>query len=113
MFKERIERLFPFIGGKKKKEFEEPEEWLVTGEVPGHGLVTASPQTPGVQAQLKNGELEKVGEVSVYIDSPQLYLVVKRTAVTAGVVAASAVAGFGIYKTIEYFLKRRRKSHSK
>lgn len=114
MFKDRIERLIPFIGRKKTKGSQEPEEWPVTGEVPSHGLVMTSPKNPGVQARLKNGELEKVGEVSIYINSPQSHLVVKRTAVATGVVAASAVAGFGIYKTIEYFLKRkRRKGHSK
>lgn len=114
MLKERIESLLSFIGSKKSKELEEPEEWPVTGEVPGHDLVTTSPQTPGVQARLKTGELEKVGEVLVYIASPESHLVVKRTAVAAGVVAASAVTGFGVYKAIEYFLKRkRRKNHSK
>lgn len=113
MFKDRIEGFFPFIR-RKKREFEELEEWPVTGEVPGHDLVTTSSENPSVQARLKNGELEKVGEMSVYINRPESHLVVRRTAVTVGVVAASAVAGFGVYKTIEYLLKRkRRKSHSK
>ena len=96
MFKERIEKFLPFIG-RKKREPQDPEEWLVTGEVPAHGLVMTSAGNPDVQALLENGELEKAGEVSVYINSPQPYLVVKRTAVVAGVVAASAVAGFGVY----------------
>lgn len=84
------------------------EEWPVTGEVPAHDLAMTSPGNPDVQAQLESGELEKVGEVSVYINSPESHLVVRRTAVAVGVVAASAVAGFGVYKTIEYFLKRNR-----
>lgn len=113
MFKDRIERFFPFVR-RKKRGFEELEEWPITGEVPAHGLVMTSSGNSDVQALLESGELEKVGEVSVYINSPESHLVVRRTAVAVGVVAASAVAGFGVYKTIEYFLKRkRRKSYSK
>lgn len=111
MFKERIQGLFPFIRDKKTEESQDQEEWPVTGEVPGHDLVTTSPQNSSVQARLAKGELEKVGEVSVYISSPRRYWVVRPTAVVAtGVVAASAVAGFGVYKLIEYLRKRRGKT---
>lgn len=114
MFKERVERLFPFIKNKGAEALEEPEDWPLVGDVPGHGLVTISRENQTVRTRLENGELEKVGEVSVYITGPESHLVVKRTAVAVGVVAASAAAGLGIYKTIEYFLKRRReRPHSK
>lgn len=114
MWKERLERILSATKDKVTKQPEWPEEWLITGEVPAHGLVMTSSGNSDVQARLESGELEKVGEVSVYIGSPQSYLVVRRTTMAVGVVAATAVAGFGVYKTIEYFLKRkRRKSYSK
>lgn len=79
------------------------------GEVPGHALGVRS-EGPETDELLKNGHLEKVGEVHHYIDRPVKGIVVRRAAKVAGIAAAGAIAVIAAYEGIKLVKRKRQKN---